>query len=123
MIFSNMLEKIPKGPLGRKTNMISTQEGYFSSPSGKIAYKKWGTDSSPSVLALHGWLDNLASFEPLLQHLDDLCVVAIDLPGHGKSDHRPVGAHYHFLDWIPDILAVIEALGWKGLSLMGHSLG
>ncbi|MFY0450190.1 alpha/beta hydrolase, partial [Xanthomonas codiaei] len=39
------------------------------------------------ILALHGWLDNAASFVPLSAHLQapDLDLVLLDLPGHGHS--------------------------------------
>jgi pimeloyl-ACP methyl ester carboxylesterase len=76
------------------------------------------------LLAVHGWLDNAASFDrlaPLLcQHFH---IVAIDLPGHGRSGWRAPGAWYHFVDSPGDLLAVADALGWERFSLLGHSLG
>jgi pimeloyl-ACP methyl ester carboxylesterase len=75
------------------------------------------------VLALHGWLDNAATFATLAPLLDDLHIVAVDLPGHGKSEHRSVNDTYHFIDWIPEVVAVCEALGWQKPTLMGHSMG
>lgn len=75
------------------------------------------------VLALHGWLDNAQSFVPLLDHLDGLDVVALDLPGHGRSPQRPAGVRYHFDDYVFDVLDAAEALGWSQFHLLGHSLG
>ncbi len=75
------------------------------------------------VLALHGWLDNAASFEPLAPLLEGVRLVALDLPGHGHSDHRPAGAHYHFIDYVEDVLGAADALGWERFALLGHSLG
>lgn len=84
---------------------------------------RWGQGRGPRVLALHGWLDNAHSFVPLAQHLGDVDLVAIDLPGHGLSDPRPQGAFYHFVDWLPDVLSLLDALGWQEAVLLGHSMG
>ena len=47
---------------------------------------------------LHGWLDNAGSFIPLMRHLrKEEHWVALDLPGHGQSFHRPDGASTRFL--------------------------
>ena len=76
------------------------------------------------VLALHGWLDNAASFIPLMRHLrKEEHWVALDLPGHGQSFHRPDGASYPFLDWLLDIDEVVETLGWSEFDIVGHSMG
>lgn len=75
------------------------------------------------MLALHGWLDNAASFLPLAPLLEDVELVALDLPGHGHSDHRPPGQHYHFVDFIGDVIGAADALGWEQFILLGHSMG
>ena len=72
---------------------------------------------------MHGWLDNAASFVPLLRHLPGLDVVAIDQPGHGRSAHLPAGSDYSFVGAINAILDVADALGWERFALLGHSMG
>ncbi|MEJ7747293.1 MAG: alpha/beta hydrolase [Luteimonas sp.] len=78
---------------------------------------------APRVLALHGWLDNAASFVPLSQHLHDVDLVAIDLPGHGRSAHLPPGADYSFAGAVNAVLDSADALGWDEFALLGHSMG
>ncbi len=89
----------------------------------RLAALAWGSDSPRRVLALHGWLDNAASFTPLAGRLGAAHCVALDLPGHGRSQHRPAGAAYHFVDYAAVVLAAADALGWERFSLLGHSLG
>lgn len=75
------------------------------------------------VIALHGWLDNAASFLPLAPHLPGMELVALDLPGHGLSDWLPEGAEYTTPGAIRHVLDVADALGWERFSLLGHSMG
>ena len=77
----------------------------------------------PHVLALHGWLDNAASFLPLAAHLRAIDLVALDLPGHGHSAHLPPGADYSFASAIASVLDAADALGWDRFALLGHSMG
>ena len=91
-------------------------------PLGRIA--ALGNDGrGPRVLALHGWLDNAASFLPMAPFLGTLELVAIDLPGHGRSAHLPAGADYSFPGAIASVLDVADALGWERFALLGHSMG
>lgn len=83
----------------------------------------FGRAGGERVLAIHGWLDNAASFATLAPLLDDVELVAIDLPGHGHSDHRAPGAFYHYVDYLGDVLGAADALGWNSFTLLGHSLG
>ncbi|TQE99840.1 MAG: alpha/beta hydrolase [Spiribacter salinus] len=89
----------------------------------KLAARAWGPPDAPPVLALHGWLDNVASFDLLAPLLPDIHLVAIDLPGHGHSQHRPAGCAYHLVDYVADAIAAADALGWDRFALLGHSLG
>ena len=83
----------------------------------------WGDERSPPVLALHGWLDNAASFAVLAPRLANFHIVALDLTGHGKSSRRSADASYQIWDDLPEILGVVKQLGWNNFELMGHSRG
>ena len=98
------------------------REVFFEVPLGRIAALR-NDGRGPRVLALHGWLDNAASFLPLAPHLRELDLVAIDLPGHGRSAHLPPGADYSFSGAIATVLDVADALGWDSFRLLGHSMG
>jgi len=91
-------------------------------PGLTLAARVHGPDDGLPVLALHGWLDNAASFDRLAPLLPGLRVVALDLAGHGLSRRR-VGAPYHFIDFVADAAAAADALGWRQFALLGHSLG
>jgi pimeloyl-ACP methyl ester carboxylesterase len=92
-------------------------------PHLRLAGLAWGRPGGTRVLAVHGWLDNAATFTALAPLLDDVELVAIDLPGHGHSDHRAPGAYYHYVDYLGDVLGAADALGWERFTLLGHSLG
>ncbi len=78
-----------------------------------------------SIIALHGWLDNCGSFATLAPKLQaaNCCVLALDLPGHGQSDHRNFAGAYNIWQDIPEILMVAEQLQWPKFGLVGHSRG
>ncbi|RMH88103.1 alpha/beta hydrolase [Lysobacter pythonis] len=99
------------------------QETSIDIPLGRVAGLRGGAAGRPRVLALHGWLDNAASFAPLAEYLDDVELVAIDLPGHGRSVHLPAGANYTFELAVHHVLDVADALGWSRFGLLGHSMG
>ena len=82
-----------------------------------------GEPDLPVLLCLHGWLDNLASFELLTPYLDAYQIVMIDLPGHGFSDHKAKGAYYHFIDWVSDLHQLLTVAAWQKVHLLGHSMG
>lgn len=92
-------------------------------PGSTLAAKVWGPSDGRPVLSAHGWLDNAATFDRLAPMLDGVRIVAFDFPGHGRSEHRPEGVAYHFIDWVPVFFDVADALGWKTFSLMCHSMG
>lgn len=79
--------------------------------------------NKPTLLFLHGYLDNAASFSELLPAFDDWQCIALDMAGHGHSEHRSDGAHYHLPDYAYDLHQVIRTLKLTQVILVGHSLG
>ncbi len=92
-------------------------------PLGTLAGLRSAESGGVPVLALHGWLDNAASFIPLSEHLPGIDLVAIDLPGHGRSVHLPPAMHYTFEMAVHQVLDVADVLGWEKFCLLGHSMG
>ena len=126
----------------------------------KIAGKRWTTnkindddnnngneDKKLRILALHGWMDNCASFDALSRGLMgkfgvlsvsssessnanaidyDVDFVAIDLPGHGHSSHKsldgPTSVQAEYCYYVFEILCLLQ---WKpeDVTIIGHSMG
>eukprot|EP00002_Diphylleia_rotans_P019291 TRINITY_DN3734_c1_g1_i1.p1 TRINITY_DN3734_c1_g1~~TRINITY_DN3734_c1_g1_i1.p1 ORF type:complete len:305 (+),score=49.30 TRINITY_DN3734_c1_g1_i1:81-995(+) len=96
----------------------------------QIAAKVWQPIEPTGILttciAVHGYLDNCATFDPLMPLLPaslNLKIVCIDLPGHGLSDHLPLSSSYNTPDYAYLIHALILHLGGNPVLLMGHSMG
>lgn len=108
---------------------MTPQELNIRLPHLTLAAQAWGPADGLPVLGFHGWLDNAATFARLLPVLlqrpevPPLHVVALDLPGHGLSEHRPPGMAYHFVDMVPEVLQAADSLGWDRFLLLGHSMG
>ncbi|XP_041822717.1 serine hydrolase-like protein isoform X2 [Chelmon rostratus] len=93
-------------------------------PWGEIRGKVWGPDHGRPVLCLHGWADNCGTFNTLIPLLPKECkYVALDLPGHGLSSHRPPGVFYSHSEYVADVRRVVDALQLKKCSIIGHSMG
>jgi len=88
-----------------------------------LAVKTWGDPASKPLIALHGWLDNAATFERLAALLPDYYWVAPDLPGHGRSQHRGVGVESSIWSYCVEVMALADALGLENFFLLGHSMG
>lgn len=96
----------------------------FTVPWGFISGKECGPSNGKPFLGLHGWLDNANSFDNLAPFLsNDIHFVVIDFPGHGLSSHKPPGTAYDHLHRVVDVRRVINQLGWKEFSIIGHSMG
>jgi pimeloyl-ACP methyl ester carboxylesterase len=89
----------------------------------RICAKQWGNPEGDPTIALHGWLDNANTFDQLAPLLPELNLIAIDFAGHGKSDHRAEGVHYHPIYDMQDVLAISNELNWHQFNVIGHSMG
>ncbi|MEX0584345.1 MAG: alpha/beta hydrolase [Natronospirillum sp.] len=79
------------------------------------------------MVALHGWQDNEGSFDALGQALgrqgpERWELHALDLPGHGASDHLPPSQFYNLWDYVTLVQAYLDHLDTP-VWLCGHSLG
>lgn len=103
--------------------MFKGEERIINIPGFTLTAKEWGAPDGIPVLALHGWLDNAATFSCLAPLLSHLHIVAVDSPGCGHSSHRAPGTITYVIDEVFHMLEVATALGWDAFHLMGHSRG
>lgn len=104
---------------------MSETELFFEVKRGALAARSYRQAEKVEcpVLALHGWLDNAASFSRLSNALDRRAVLAVDMAGHGHSFHLPDGGFYYVWEYAIDIVQLLEQLPAKRVDLVGHSLG
>jgi pimeloyl-ACP methyl ester carboxylesterase len=104
------------------TNM-QPQQLHFTIDGLQVAAQAWGNPEHFPILALHGWLDNSASFFALAPRLNNVYIVAIDMAGHGQTSHRLGAFPYNIWEDVAEIFAVADQLGWQEFALLGHSRG
>ena len=88
----------------------------------RIHYLAWGEPGQRGIVFVHGgaahahwWTHVAATFS---RHFR---VVAIDLSGHGDSEHRP---SYSLEQWAAEVMAVADDAGIDGPPvIIGHSMG
>jgi pimeloyl-ACP methyl ester carboxylesterase len=102
----------------------SMKEVRVSLSSGELAVQEWGDKAKPTILCLHGWLDNGATFHRLAPRLaKHYHLLVVDLPGHGLSQPLADGAHYYIWQNIETLFELLSALELDGVHLLGHSMG
>jgi pimeloyl-ACP methyl ester carboxylesterase len=84
---------------------------------------EWGDPGRPGLCFLHGgaahahWFDWVAP-----AFVDRFHVIALDQRGHGESAW-PEPPAYGTEEFVGDLVAVFDALGWQQVTLVGHSMG
>lgn len=88
----------------------------------RIRWLAWGRPTDPPVVLVHGGAAHARWWLALAPSLSrDHRVIALDLSGHGESDHRDV---YDAEVWAEEVLAVAAAAGGDGRPVVvGHSMG
>lgn len=102
----------------------------YKLPWGTVRGLCWGNPKNIKIICTHGWLDNAHSYLPLAHELLSTHqlkahqgLLSLDWAGHGLSDHRPAGVHYHFIDYAYDLWNLLEQQDWQDITLIGHSMG
>lgn len=87
-----------------------------------LGYRKlgWGEHK---VLALHGWFGDENTYRPMQAalSLDEFTYVFPAYRGYGLS--RRLTGSYTIEEIAADMLALVDELGWRSFSLVGHSMG
>ncbi len=92
---------------------------------------EWGDarladDARPPLVMLHGWMDVAASFQFVVDALEEeRHVLALDWRGFGASD-TPVADTYYFTEYLGDLELVLDAVFGAErapIDLLGHSMG
>lgn len=84
----------------------------------------WGDAGAPKLFMLHGWMDVSASFQFLVDALQDAWqVIAPDWRGYGQSAWGPADCY-----WFPDYMGDLDQLLAQfqpeaPVTLIGHSMG
>ncbi|MEX1163442.1 MAG: alpha/beta hydrolase, partial [Nitriliruptor sp.] len=88
----------------------------------RIGYLTWGERDAPTLVLVHGGAAHAGWWAPLAPLLArDHRVVALDLSGHGGSDHRD---DYSVETWAEEVMAVAGVAGGVGRpTVVGHSMG
>lgn len=89
----------------------------------RLSLLEWGQRGAPGLCFLHGgsahahWFDAMAPAFARRFH-----VISLDQRGHGLSEW-PRPPAYRTEDFAGDLVGVMEALGWRQMALVGHSMG
>lgn len=82
---------------------------------------RWREAGTPPLVMLHGFGTDHRSWKPLVDVLPgDVSVLALDLPGHGRSRHCATSS---VGDMAEQLLQRLDQAGVDGFHLLAHSLG
>lgn len=108
--------------------LSSYEESYLfmQLPYAKVAYLERGEKGNEKILFLHGMTESAMNWfytmEYLLVKSNRFHLIAIDLPGFGKTEIniQKVSRLSEYIRLIKDFL---DQKGWEKVTLVGHSLG
>lgn len=109
----------------RRKSVISATDGF------EFHYTERGrpseTTDNPSLLLIHGFSDSVTAWSGLVQQIpSDIHCVAVDLPGHGRSEVRERD-DLTLTGFTNKVHEFVVTIGLNkvpaGIHVMGHSLG
>jgi 2-succinyl-6-hydroxy-2,4-cyclohexadiene-1-carboxylate synthase len=83
-----------------------------------------GDSILPPLLLLHGWMGNCDDYTEIIQVLRSrYYCIAIDLPGHGKTEVVGSDGGYGFINTVSGIVQLLDSLRIDRCSIAGYSFG
>lgn len=106
---------------GYRVNRVSRSE-YIEVRGSRYHLRRWGAPQSPLLVLLHGWMDNSATWQFLVDQLPrEWNIIAPDWAGFGLSDRR---AYYSLTEYLADLEAVLDQVSPdEPVRLVAHSMG
>ena len=106
----------------RNALTIHFDDGFVEVDGASVHFLAWGPQGRRGLVFVHGggahahwWTHVAATFA------SEFRVVAVDLSGHGDSEHREL---YDFEQWTREVMVVAEESGIAGPPVVvGHSMG
>jgi pimeloyl-ACP methyl ester carboxylesterase len=118
--FSMLPENADEIGLAWPTGLGVVRRDFEVAPDQFVSMLVWG-DRDPELVFLHGGGQNAHTWDTLVLALGRPAL-AIDLPGHGRSDRR---ADHNYGPWLnaDAVATVMEALATDARAVVGMSLG
>ncbi len=108
--------------VGRATPLPEVRRESTAVDDGRrVSMLSWGAGAAPRFVFVHGVGLNAHGYDPTILALD-APALAIDLPGHGRSDWRDDAVYRPDL-LAADVLQVLAERAPEPVALVGHSLG
>jgi 2-succinyl-6-hydroxy-2,4-cyclohexadiene-1-carboxylate synthase len=90
----------------------------------KWHFKLTGNPTSPPLLLLHGWMGSGEDYTEVIKLLQSqYYCLAIDLPGHGKTEVIGSDLGYSFINTATGIVQLLDSLEIDVCSIAGYSFG
>jgi 2-succinyl-6-hydroxy-2,4-cyclohexadiene-1-carboxylate synthase len=87
-------------------------------------YNLSGDRNLPPLLLLHGWMGSCEDYDKVIELLrSTYYCIAIDLPGHGKTQVVGTDRCYDFIATANGIIQLIDSLGIDRTAITGYSFG
>jgi esterase len=85
-------------------------------------YSITGDASKPKLVFLHGVMGFALNWRRIIKAFEtDFHILAYDQRGHGRSFQPAIG--YAPEDYAQDLHDILDALAWRQITLIGHSMG
>ena len=90
----------------------------------RLRYLDWGNADAPPLLLLHGLSGTALYWQRVAERFAPANhVIALDQRGHGESQWAPAADGYGTDDFVADVEAFVDGLGFERFVLVGHSMG
>ena len=106
------------------SNSTRPRDEFVEANGLRFHYREWGdTRTRHAVVLLHGYAETSEAWSDTAQDLArEFRVIAINQRGHGQTD-RATDRDYTRASQMEDLEAIIESLGLRSVTLIGHSMG